>query len=127
MALKKKQEEFIMALMESNTNDEAINKAGISQSTAYKYLRDSDFQAEYKRIRRDTMDTVTSKLQQSALIAVQTLNDVMTDTENSTPSSRVQASKAILENAYKGIELSDLQERIEKLEERGEMDEGIHD
>ena len=52
MALKKKQEEFIMALMESNTNDEAIQKAGLSQSTAYKYLRDSDFQAEYKRIRR---------------------------------------------------------------------------
>jgi len=44
------------------------------------------------------------------------LLDVMTDVENSTPSARVQASRVVLENAYRGIELEDLQERIEKLE-----------
>jgi len=62
------------------------------------------------------MHQVTSKLQQSALTAVMTLLDVMTDVENSTPSARVQASRVVLENAYRGIELEDLQERIEKLE-----------
>lgn len=46
VALKKKQEEFIMYLMESNTNDEAINKAGISQSNRIQItFCDSDFQA----------------------------------------------------------------------------------
>ena len=62
------------------------------------------------------MGQVTSKLQQSALIAVETLNQVMVDVENSTPSARVQASRVVLENAYRGLELEDLQERIEKLE-----------
>ena len=64
------------------------------------------------------MGQVTSKLQQSALIAVDTLNQVMVDVENSTPSARVQASRVVLENAYRGLELEDLQQRIEQLEER---------
>lgn len=111
-----KQEKFIMALMATNTTEEAYKQAGIAQSTAYSYLSDPLFKEEYRRIRRETMQRVTSQLQQSALTAVMTLLDVMTDAENSTPSSRVQASKVILENAYRGIELEDLQERIEKLE-----------
>ena len=114
--LKPKQEKFIMALMATNTTEEAYKQAGIAQSTAYSYLSDPSFKEEYRRVRRETMHQVTSKLQQSALTAVMTLLDVMTDVENSTPSARVQASRVVLENAYRGIELEDLQERIEKLE-----------
>lgn len=111
-----KQENFIMALMSTSTTEEAYRKAGISPTTAYKYLNDAFFKEEYRRIRRETMQQVTSKLQQSSLIAVQTLLDVMMDIENSTPSARVQAARITLENAYRGIELEDLQARIEKLE-----------
>ena len=114
--LKPKQEKFIMSLMSTSTTEEAYKKAGIAQSTAYNYLNDPVFKEEYRRIRRETMGQVTSKLQQSALIAVETLNQVMVDVENSTPSARVQASRVVLENAYRGLELEDLQERIEKLE-----------
>lgn len=111
-----KQENFIMALMSTSSTEEAFKKAGISQTTAYKYLNDPYFKEEYRRIRRETMQQVTSKLQQSALTAVETLNDIMTDQENSTPSSRVQAARVVLDNAYKGIELEDLEERIARLE-----------
>ncbi len=64
------------------------------------------------------MQQITSKLQNASSIAVETLLDVMTDKELSTSSSRVQASKTVLENAYKGIEMDYLQQRIEQLEER---------
>ncbi len=115
MKLKPKQEKFIMALMATNTTEEAYKQAGIAQSTAYNYLNDPVFKEEYRRIRRETMQHVTSQLQKSALMAVKTLNQVMAD-EESTSSSRVQASKVILENAYRGIELEDLQQRLEQLE-----------
>lgn len=42
----------------------------------------------------------------------------MSDIDNSTPSARVQAARAVLENAYRSLELDDLQQRIEQLEER---------
>lgn len=102
----------------SSNTEEAIKKAGISQTTAYKYLKDPKFNEAYRRNRRETMQQVTSKLQQSALTAVETLNHVMTDTENSTASARVQASKIILENAYRGLEMEDLLEKLEQLEKR---------
>lgn len=116
--LKPKQEKFIISLMSKATTEEAIKDAGINRSTAYKYLRDPDFSNEYRRIRRETMQQVTSKLQNASFIAVETLLDVMADKELSTSSSRVQASRTVLENAYKGIEMDDLQQRIEQLEER---------
>lgn len=115
--LKPKQEKFIISLMSKATTEEAIKDAGINRSTAYKYLRDPEFSNEYRRIRRETMQQVTSKLQKASLTAVETLLDVMADKEMSTSSARVQASKAVLENAYKGIEMDDLQQRIEQLEE----------
>lgn len=116
--LKPKQEKLIIALMSKSTTEEAIEEAGINRSTAFKYLRDPFFSSEYRRIRRETMQQVTSKLQQASIIAVETLLDVMADKELSTSSSRVQASRTVLENAYKGIEMDDLQQRIEQLEER---------
>ena len=116
--LKPKQEKFIISLMSKATTEEAIKDAGINRSTAYKYLRDPEFSNEYRRIRRETMQQVTSKLQNASSIAVETLLDVMADKELSTSSSRVQASRTVLENAYKGIEMDDLQQRIEQLEER---------
>ena len=48
-----KQEKFIMAIMTTSTTEEAYKKAGIAQSTAYKYLNDPVFKEEYRRIRRE--------------------------------------------------------------------------
>lgn len=115
--LKPKQEKLIIALMSKSTMEEAVEAAGITKNTAYKYLKDPVFSNEYRRIRRENMQQVTSKLQHAAILAVETLLDVMGDKELSTSSARVQASKTVLENAYKGIEMDDLQQRIEQLEE----------
>ena len=116
--LKPKQEKLIIALMSKSTTEEAIEEAGINRSTAYRYMKDPVFSGEYRRIRSEAMQQVTSKLQQASILAVETLLDVMADKELSTSSSRVQASRTVLENAYKGIEMDDLQQRIEQLEER---------
>lgn len=113
-----KQEKFIIALMQTNTVVDACKQAGITSNTGHKYLNEPDFKQEYLNVRRETMQQATNKLQQSAVLAVETLENVMVDAENSTPSARVQASRSILEYAYRSLELDDMQRRIEQLEER---------
>ena len=114
--LNKNQEKFLIALMESTSIMEASKQAGVSNVTGHNYLNDPTFKAEYARIRRETFQLATNKLQQSAVQAVEVLNNIMVDDENPA-SSRVQASRAVLENAYKAYEMDDLQQRIEQLEE----------
>lgn len=92
----------------------AIRKTGITEPTAYKWLKDEGFQKEYRKIRRETMQQVTSRLQQASVRAVETLEKVMTD-EEAPASSRVQSARAILDNAYKGIELDDIQEQLDEI------------
>ena len=113
-----KQEKFMIALMNTHTIVEACEQAGITNVTGHKYLNDSEFKAEYLKLRRETMQQATNKLQQAAVIAVETLENVMLDAENSTPSARVQAARTVLENAYRGLEIDDIQQRIEQLEKR---------
>ena len=116
--LNAKQERFAVALMTTSTITEAFNIANITNATAYKYLKDPDFSAYYMQLRREAMQQATNKLQQSAVLAVRTLENVMKDVENSTSSARVQAARTVLENAYRGLEIDDMQQRIEQLEQK---------
>lgn len=113
-----KQERFAVALMSTSTITEAYTMAKITNSTAHKYLNDPGFKEYYMQLRREAMQQATNKLQQSAILAVETLENVMTDIENSTSSARVQAARAVLENAYRGLEVDDIQQRIEQLENK---------
>lgn len=114
--LNKNQEKFLIALMESSSIIEASRQAGVSNVTGHTYLNDPTFKAEYARIRRDTFQMATNKLQQSAVQAVDVLNSVMLD-EETPASSRVQSARAVLENAYKAYEQDDIKQRLEQLEE----------
>lgn len=108
----------MLALMATNTIIEACREAGITNNTGHKYLNNPEFKQAYMKLRRETMQQATNKLQQSAVLAVETLESVMSDIDNSTPSARVQAARAVLENAYRSLELDDIQQRIEELENR---------
>lgn len=114
--LSKNKEKFLIALMSNSSIVEASKEAGITTQTGHNYLNDGDFKAEYARLRRETFNLATTKLQRSAIRAVEVLNDVMED-EETPPSSRVQSAKAILENSFRAYEQDDLQQRIEQLEE----------
>lgn len=118
--LRKNQEVFLIALMENSTILDACRQAGIASATGYKFLNDPIFKVEYARIRRETLALATNRLQKSAVKAVEVLDSVMSD-EETPASARVQASRAILDNAYKAYELDDLAKRIEEME--GQLNE----
>lgn len=115
--LNQRQEKFLKALFETDTIEKACALAGINKNTGFKYMKDEAFIKEYRAIRRDMMQVVTSNLQQASDDAVKVLEDVMHDKENSTPSARVQSAKTVLEMAYRSIDIDDIQERVEGIEE----------
>lgn len=121
--LNQRQEKFLRALFETDTIEKACDVAGINKNTGFKYLKDETFINEYRAIRRELMQQVTGRLQKASDEAVQVLEEVMKDKQNSTPSVRVQSAKTILDVAYRSLEIDDIQERIEKLESVTTKDE----
>ena len=109
-----------MALISEPSITKAIEKSGIAKKTAYKYLKDKNFFSEYQKLRQEMIGRTTSLLLQASGRAVEVLYEVADDPEKS-PYARVQAAKTILEMAYRGMELEDLQTRIERLERGMEL------
>lgn len=113
--LNQRQEKFLKAMLSSASIDEACAQAGINRNTGYKYLKDEEFLKEYRQLRREAMQQVTSQLQKVSEQAVKTLQDIMMDEESSSASARAQAAKIVLDAAYRSLEVDDLQEQLEEI------------
>lgn len=113
--LSKKQADFLLALLNSDSIVEASKKAGIANQTAHKYLNDPTFKEEYRKIRREAFEQATSKIVDSVDEAVEVLREVMRDKEE-VGATRVQASRTILANAFKSYEMQEVEERLERIE-----------
>lgn len=111
-----RQDRFLKALLETATIEAACKMAGINKTTGYKYLKDPVFMLEYRKIRRESMQQVTARLQKVSEEAVTVLQEIMLNSDNS-PNARVQAAKNTLDIAYRSLELDDIQERLEQIEE----------
>ena len=111
-----KQELFLASLLTSPTIQHAAAAAGVSETTAHRWLRsDGAFDAAYRRARRTAVGQAMARLQQVSGAAVAVLMQVAGDT-SVRASSRVAAAKAILELAIRAVELEDLDARIAALE-----------
>lgn len=114
--LSKNKEAFLLALLSNSTIKDASEQVGISTQTGHQYLNDPEFKKAYSQVRKDTFQLATNKLQSSFTRAVEVLNEVMED-EQSPASSRVQAAKTIVQNAYKSYEIDELEERLDRIED----------
>lgn len=111
-----KKDKFMRYLLTENTKESAIKRAGVSSTTAYRWLRDSEFNKQLIELRRELMSEVTCQLQKEAMTAVKVLSEIMSDQE-APEYARISAAKSILDNAYKGLELEDVQVRLDQIEE----------
>ena len=114
--MERKKEKVIACLIAQPTITLAAQEAKISQSTMFRWLNDSDFQAAYRKAKREIVNHALTQVQKSVTKAVETLLDVMGN--GVVESAKVSAAKAILELAIRAVEIEDLDERIEALEER---------
>jgi hypothetical protein len=117
--LSPEEEKLLAALLLEPHVRAAAKKAKISSRTAYRYLERRAFQEAHRKARREVVWSAVTTVQAAAGEAVETLRDIMKDPLSPVP-SRVTAAKAVLETAFKAVELEDVIERLDRLE--GEME-----
>ena len=119
-------EQAISALMSCSTIEAAADQVGVDKSTLYRWMDRDDFQREYKRARREALTRSIARLQKASTEAVQTLQEVMNDTD-AKDSTRVRAAEKVMKFAIEAAEIEDMQERLDALEDvlisRGDDDE----
>lgn len=112
-ALTRKQESAIASLLSTTTIKEAAAQAGIGEVTLWRWLQEQEFAAAYRAARRQVVERAISELQSATGEAVEALKRNLA-CEN--PAVEIRAARIIIEQAIKGVELVDLQERVERLE-----------
>jgi AcrR family transcriptional regulator len=106
-------EKVLIALIETSSIREAAKKSNISEATIYNYLKDKEFLAEYRNARRQTVETAIAQMQNAASEAVERLKELQY-CEN--PAVAARCAQIIFENSVKGLETTDILERLETLE-----------
>jgi hypothetical protein len=110
-----KQEKAIISLLSHPTIKDAAQNASVSEKTLHAWLKGEQFKAAYLAARRNAVQQATARLQTATGEAVEVLREVMND-KTSKGSERVSAAKAVIDLAYKGIDLEDFAGRLEVIE-----------
>ena len=112
----RKKEEAIAALLTQRNIEEAARSAGIGTRTLMRWLQMPEFQKAYRQARRDAYSQAVARLQQGTSAAATILLKTMIDP--GTPASvRVRAAEVIFSQAFKAIEIEDIEARVSELEQ----------
>jgi hypothetical protein len=107
------QEKALSALLEASSISEAARNCGLNEKTLHRYLKDAEFQKEFKAARRMIFEQNIVRLQSLHAKAVETLEKNL-NCDN--PSVEVRAAQIIIEGSRKDFETLDILERLERLE-----------
>lgn len=108
-------ENIAICILTSSTYDEASQKSGVSKSTLYRLRKDADFQKTIDEVKNNLFRDTMKKAQAYSMESLEILRDIAHDV-NATDSSRVSASRTILELALNSAEQEQILNRIEELE-----------
>jgi HEAT repeat protein len=89
----------------------------VGEVTLWRWLKLPEFIAAYREARRESMEKATAQLQSSGWAASTTLIKLLGANSESV---RLRAATAILDQANKGLEMLDHEERLAALEELAE-------
>ena len=117
----RKKEEAIAALLTQRNVEEAAKSIGIVPNTLLRWMKEPEFDADYREARRAAFSQSIARLQQASSAAATTLLKVMLD-PNSPASTRVRAADSVLGHAAKAIEIDDIEARVTALEEATQKD-----
>jgi len=106
-------EKVLLALIETSSIREAAERSGVGEATIYRFLQDKDFLSDYRSARRQTVESAIAQLQCATGEAVETLKRNL-HSEN--PAIEIRAAQVILDNAFRGLETTDILQRLETIE-----------
>ena len=115
--LTRKQEEALVALLSEPTVSAAAEKIGVNEVTLWRWLKLPDFRNAYRAARREAVEKSIAQLQQSSWAASTTLIRLLASGSDSV---RLRAATTILDQANKGVETLDFEERLAALEAKAE-------
>ena len=108
---------LIGALASGQTVAAAARTARVSERTAHRRLADPGFRRAVSQTRAELLAQAVGQLAEATTAAVGTLRALL-DAE--AESVRLSAARAILDGALKGVEFTDLSERVQALEDQAE-------
>ncbi len=111
----RRQDRFILALLEHPTLEKAAAAVGVSDVTLWRGLQRPEFAEAYRKARREAFSQSVARLQHASNAAVGTLLRVMTDRE-APAASRVRAADVVLQTALRGMEMENIEARVAELE-----------
>ena len=109
-------EALLTALACGASVEAAAQKAGVSESTAYRRLKEPEFQQRLREVRADMVQRTGGMLTAAAGEAVKTLLALQKDSVP--PATRLGAARAVLELGLKVRETAELEQRLAALEEQ---------
>lgn len=112
--LNPKEQKFISGLMSEATVLKAAASAGISETTAYRWLKRPEIAEAYRAARTEALAHATARLKALSSQFVATLESVSGD-ENAPASSRIAAAKTGLEFAYRADMYEDIEAMMQEL------------
>jgi transposase-like protein len=111
----RKKEEAIAALLSQRNVEDAARSVDIDAKTLLRWMKEPEFDAEYRNARRAAFGQSVARLQQAYGAAVSTLLKIMVDS-NTPASTRVRAEDSVLGHTAKAMELDDIEARLSALE-----------
>jgi hypothetical protein len=115
-----KKDEAILALLKHRNVEEAARAIGIGTRTLFRWLTEPEFEAAYRKAKRDAYRQAIGRLQQGSATAVSVLLKIMVDSAEPA-SARVRAGEIILNHAARAIEIEEIEARVSALEEVTEI------
>ncbi len=108
-----KQQKLIALLLTEKTIEEACYKADINPTTYWRWMQNQNFLNEYRKTRRGILENTVARLQSLTLSAIDTLEKNL-NCEN--PTVEIRAAQTIIGLSLRGLEMLDVENRIETME-----------
>lgn len=108
-------EEIIAALITEGSIKGAAASLKCTARTLYERMKKPEFKELYAQAKADILKTATAKLQGNLCGAIDTLAEIMKDTE-AAKQTRVNSAVSILQYGARFTETTDILERLEEIE-----------
>ena len=115
-----KQKAALLALLSTRSIEEAARTANVPPRTLYRWLKDPDFDAEYRKAKRAAFGQAVARLQQGTGAAAAVMLKLMVDA-GVPASTRLRAANCVFTHAKSAIELEEIEARIAALEQAAEL------
>ena len=117
--LGRKKDDAIAALLSQRSIDEAARSINVTPRTLYRWMKEPQFEASYRQVRRTAFSQSIARLQQASSAAAATFLKLMVD-PNAPAAVKLRAADLVFTHGAKAIEIEDIEVRVRELERAAE-------